>query len=186
MTFGTFKSFNSVVFAGRDNNQVGDVLMGIYCGVKKNDNGTDLYTFLDEKNEFKETIIYGNVSIANAISGKAWDESAKKMVVKNKPIVSGTRVAIQLAARRPSTKDDKCGPGKTIVRYAIQCDPSYKLDPALKPLIAAAMAEEAPISRIVESKSFGTFDGSEDATDEPAAVPQKPVQSFTTKKPSPF
>ena len=93
--FGVFAPIqvsNNVVFGGRDSNQVGDVLFGVYCGVKKSQKDKDLYIFLDEVNGYRETIIFGCVSIKSALEGKSWCNTAKRMITVSNPVQPGNRL----------------------------------------------------------------------------------------------
>jgi hypothetical protein len=145
MTFGTFapiansKSDNKV-FGGRDNNQVGDVFMGLFAGARQSKGGKDIYVFIDEVDGV-ETIIFGCHSIQQGLV-----ESGAKV---------GSRVAIQLAGRFLSSAKAKCGAGKTVVQYQVQVDPNYSPNEAAQQAIAAIMGGVAAAPK--PKPSFGSF-----------------------------
>lgn len=162
MTFGTFAPIaasrsNNKVFGGRDNNQVGDVFMGIFAGVRLSKAGKEIYVFIDETDNV-ETLIFNCQSLQQGLV--------------NAGANIGSRVAIQLAARFESSAKSRCGAGKIIVQYQVQCDPSFVANDEVKQAIAAIMGNsQQPAKPAAPAKpaGFGSF----------AAAP-------ATKKPSPF
>jgi hypothetical protein len=146
MTFGTFapiaQASNNKVFGGRDNNQVGDVFLGLFAGVRQSKGGKDIYVFIDEEDGV-ETIIFGCQSVEQGlISAEA---------------KSGSRVAIQLAGRFETTAKAKCGAGKTVVQYQVQVDPNYEPNEAAQQAIAAVMGSSQKAPAAKPKPSFGSF-----------------------------
>lgn len=186
--FGVFAPIqvsNNVVFGGRENNQIGDVLIGIYCGMKQSQKGAELYMFLDEVNGYRETIIFGCTSIKEALNGKSWCNTTKRMTQQAPAVQPGNRIAIQMSGRRDSTAKDKCGVGKVMCYYSLQLDSSFQLDPGLIPLIQKAMTppQAAPAANpyaqqrqqygVPQAPAFGQF---QQAPVQPSFVPpQQPT-----------
>jgi hypothetical protein len=167
-TFGTFapiatQSANNKVFAGRDNNQIGDVFMGIFAGVRLSKAGKEIYVFIDETDNV-ETLIFNCQSLQQGLV--------------NAGANIGSRVAIQLASRFESSAKSRCGAGKTIVQYQVQCDPEFVADDEVKQAIAVIMGSSAPAAKPAapaKPAGFGSF-----------AKPAASAPAAQSKKPSPF
>lgn len=188
--FGVFAapkfSFSGVIFAGHENNVVGDVLLGIYCGIRYSQNNKIMHMFLDETKNFQETIIFGCVSINEALQGKAWDDNAKRHVPVMNAIQGGQRVAVQLNSRRATTDKDKCGAGKIMCTYVLQHDSSYQLDQKLIPLIQKALSQQpaAPVApRKQAPLGFGQFQ--QPQFQQPTYAPQPQFQAPVQPQVSP-
>lgn len=160
MTFGTFapvevKSSDNRVFGGRDKNQVGDVFMGYFAGSRFSKGGKEIYVFIDETDNV-ETLIFRVLNLEEGLI-----EAGAKI---------GSRVAIQLSGRFTTTAQAKCGAGKIMVQYKVQCDPSFVANDELKQAISTLMGSTAPVVTAPKKPSgFGSF----------AAAP-------TASKPNPF
>ena len=150
MTFGTFAPIaasqsNNKVFAGRDNNQVGDVFMGTFAGVRLSKAGKEIYVFIDETDNV-ETLIFNCQSLQQGLV--------------NAGASIGSRVAIQLAARFESSAKSRCGAGKTIIQYRVQCDQSFVANDEVKQAIAVTMGnsqQPAKPSAPAKPAGFGNF-----------------------------
>lgn len=165
MTFGTFAPIaasqsNNKVFGGWEMNQVGDVFMGIFAGVRLSKGGKEIYVFIDETDNV-ETLIFRVLNLENGMVSAG--------------VQVGSRVAIQLSARFTTTAKAKCGAGKMMVEYKVQCDPNFVVTDEVKQAIAVIMGNpQQPASKPAapaKPAGFGNF------TAAPAAA---------TKKPSPF
>ncbi len=188
MAFGTFSPIvaqsNNKVFGGRDNNQVGDVFMGIFAGVRVSKSGKEIYVFIDETDNM-ETIIFNCQSLQQGLL----DSGAN----------IGSRVAIQLAGRFESSAKSKCGAGKIIVRYQVQCDPEFVITDSVRQMVHNVMSKvsEPQSQAKPQAPKFGTFASSnggfqqQQPTESTPRVPFQstaaaPQQFATTKKPNPF
>ena len=119
-------SNNGRIFGGRENNQVGDTLTGIFAGVTEPMGSFKVvgYIFLDESANYEKVMIFGC-------------ESLKKQMSYYQ---IGDRIQVTIEARFIGSAKSMV-PGKTVVIYDVQVDETYEPTQEILDMCDAAIAK---------------------------------------------